>query len=383
MKHSDLVISKAGSSPLTISIDDRVEIKVIGVGSDGGNAINHMIASGLSGVSFIAANTDSYDLGLSQAKQKVQLGAKLSRGLGAGGDPRVGFEAAIESEEQIRQAIRGANMLFIVAGMGCGAGAGAAPVIARVAKELGILTVGVVTKAFFWQGPRFRDRAQRGIEELSQYVDSLIDIRMVDVFTNAFYLEGPEGIYVEYVQRSMEEPSRDGDSLITIPNSRVPANRDVPIVEMVKEIDDAMLHAVRGISELITNPGYISLDFNDAQKILANAGMVIMGTGRAKGESRAREAAMQTISSFLMEDVSIEGARHVLINVTADKSLQLEEVTEAVTIVAENAHPDRYHVFFGMVIDESMGAELRVTVYATGIDNGSSNAENSCHLRDS
>ncbi|MDR0828389.1 MAG: cell division protein FtsZ [Desulfovibrio sp.] len=330
MELTDLVIDKAESSDLGLPRTDLAKIKVIGVGGGGGNAINNMIASGLSGVSFIAANTEAQDLGLSLAKHKVQLGAKLTRGLGAGGNPRVGCEAAMESEEQLRQVIEGANMVFVTAGMGGGTGTGAAPVIARIAKELGILTVGVVTKPFFWEGPRRRDAAQNGIEEFSQHVDSLI----------------------------------------TIPNDRLVAiaPRNAPIVDMLKKADDVLLYAVKGISELITNPGYISLDFADVKTAMGDAGLAMMGTGSAKGESRAREAAMQAISSPLLEDVSIEGARHVLMNVTANRTLQLDEVTEAATIVTEGTHHDQAYVFFGMVIDENMDDELRITVIATGIE---------------
>ncbi|MDR1489297.1 MAG: cell division protein FtsZ [Desulfovibrio sp.] len=320
MELSDLVINK----------NDLAKIKVIGVGGGGGNAVNNMISSGLSGVSFIVANTDAQVLEQSLAEHKVQLGAKLTKGLGAGGNPKVGFEAAMESEEQVRQVIEGANMVFITAGMGGGTGTGAAPVIARIAKELGILTVGVVTKPFFWEGPARREAARLGIDEFSRHVDSLI----------------------------------------TIPNDRLAtiAHRNATFIEMLKKVDDVLFHAVKGISELITKPGYISLDFADVRTAMGDAGLAMMGTGIARGEARAREAALQAISSPLLEDVSIDGARHVLMNVTADKNIQLDEVTEAANIVTEGTHHDQAYVFFGMVIDETMGDEMRITVIATGID---------------
>ncbi|MDR3176455.1 MAG: cell division protein FtsZ [Desulfovibrio sp.] len=320
MELSDLVINK----------NDLAKIKVIGVGGGGGNAINNMISSGLSGVTFIAANTDAQDLEQSLADHKMQLGAKLTRGLGAGGNPKVGFEAAMESEDQLRQIIEGANLVFVTAGMGGGTGTGASPVIARIAKELGILTVGVVTKPFYWEGPPRREAARQGIDEFSRHVDSLI----------------------------------------TIPNDRLAtiAHRNATFIEMLKKVDDVLFHAVKGISELITKPGYISLDFADVKTAMGDAGLAMMGTGIAKGEARAREAALQAISSPLLEDVSIDGARHVLMNVTADRNIQLDEVTEAANIVTEGTHHDQAYVFFGMVIDDTMGDEMRITVIATGID---------------
>src|SRR5262245_3635200 len=302
-------------------------IKVVGVGGGGGNAVNTMIAAGLPGVDFIAANTDAQALKANLAPTKMQLGEKLTRGLGAGGNPAVGKHAAQEDVERLREALSGSDMIFITAGMGGGTGTGAAPVIASVAKELGSLTVGVVTKPFTFEGKRRMKQADDGMKELKASVDTLI----------------------------------------AIPNQRLlsVAGRNSSILETFKKADDILLQAVRGISDLITVHGLINLDFADVRAIMSEMGMAMMGASIAQGENRAIEAAHKAISSPLLEDVSINGARGVLINITGGPSLTLHEVNEAATLVQEEADEDA-NIIFGAVIDESMGDEVRITVIATG-----------------
>jgi len=302
-------------------------IKVIGVGGGGGNAVNTMIASGLPGVDFIAANTDAQALRANLAPIKIQLGEKLTRGLGAGGSPDVGKRAAEEDVERVREMLAGADMVFVTAGMGGGTGTGAAPVIARVAKELEILTVGVVTKPFQFEGRRRMKQAEEGMAELKAAVDTLI----------------------------------------AIPNQRLlsVAGRNASILETFKKADDVLLQAVRGISDLITVHGLINLDFADVRTIMSEMGMAMMGAALAQGENRAVEAAQKAISSPLLEDVSIQGARGVLINITGGPDLSLHEVNEAATLIQEEADEDA-NIIFGAVIDESMGDEVRITVIATG-----------------
>jgi len=302
-------------------------IKVVGIGGGGGNAVNTMIAAGLPGVDFIAANTDAQALRANLSPVKLQLGEKLTRGLGAGGVPDMGKRAAQEDVERLTEHLIGADMIFITAGMGGGTGTGAAPVIARVAKEMGVLTVGVVTKPFQFEGKRRMKQAEEGLRELKANVDTLI----------------------------------------AIPNQRLlsVAGRNSSILETFKKADDILLQAVRGISDLITVHGLINLDFADVRAIMSEMGMAMMGAAAATGENRAIEASHKAISSPLLEDVSINGARGVLINITGGPSLTLHEVNEAATLIQEEADDDA-NIIFGAVIDESMGDEVRITVIATG-----------------
>jgi len=310
-----------------VDAGEGARIKVVGVGGGGGNAVNTMIAAGLPGVDFIAANTDAQALRANLSPVKVQLGEQLTRGLGAGGNPAVGKHAAEEDVERLRGHLGGADMIFITAGMGGGTGTGAAPVIARVAKEIGSLTVGVVTKPFTFEGKRRMKQAEDGMRELKANVDTLI----------------------------------------AIPNQRLlsVAGRNSSILETFKKADDVLLQAVRGISDLITVHGLINLDFADVRTIMSEMGMAMMGAAIAQGENRAVEAAQKAISSPLLEDVSIQGARGVLINITGGPDLTLHEVNEAATLIQEEADDDA-NIIFGAVIDESMGDELRITVIATG-----------------
>lgn len=310
-------------------------IKVIGVGGGGGNAINNMISGSLNGVSFIAANTDMQALQNSLADVKIQIGDKLTRGLGAGANPQVGQQAALENLEQIKNAIADCDMVFVTAGMGGGTGTGAAPVIAQAAKEAGALTVGVVTKPFYFEGKKRLESAEQGIAEFREHVDSLIII--------------------------------PNDRLIQL------APKKATFVDMLKKADEVLYSAVKGISDLITKHGLINLDFADVRTVMSEPGFAMMGEGRAQGESRARDAAMRAITSPLLEDVSIGGARGVLINVTCSSSLTIEEVGEAAGIIQEEAHEDA-RIFFGTVFDESIGDEMRITVIATGIDVANSRA---------
>ena len=314
---------------LDLCENGSAKIKVIGVGGGGGNAVNNMINSALQGVTFITANTDIQALGRSQADIKIQLGEKSTRGLGAGANPQVGAAAAEESIDVIREAIGECDMVFVTAGMGGGTGTGAAPVIAKVAREMGALTVGVVTKPFFFEGKRRMDAAEAGICEFRQHVDSLITI--------------------------------PNDRLLTL------APKKAPLMEMLKKADEVLYHAVRGISDLIMVPGLINLDFADVRSVMGEAGLAMMGAGVASGESRAREAAMKAITSPLLEDVSIDGAKGVLMNVTASSDVGMEEVAEAMGIIQEAADEDA-QVFFGVVFDEDAGEEMRITVIATGIE---------------
>lgn len=304
-------------------------IKVVGVGGGGGNAVNNMINGSLNGVSFIAANTDMQALSNSLAEHKIQLGDKLTRGLGAGANPNVGQEAALETIDHIKDSLADCDMVFVTAGMGGGTGTGAAPVIARAAKEIGALTVGVVTKPFYFEGKKRLEAAEAGIAEFREHVDSLIII--------------------------------PNDRLIQL------APKKATFVDMLKKADEVLYSAVKGISDLITVHGLINLDFADVQTVMSEPGFAMMGEGRATGESRARDAAMRAITSPLLEDVSIGGARGVLINITCGPDLTIEEVGEAAGIIQEEAHDDA-RIFFGTVFDDSVGEEMRITVIATGID---------------
>ena len=306
---------------------EGARIKVIGVGGGGSNAVNTMIAAGLPGVDFLAANTDAQALRTNLAPVKLQLGERLTRGLGAGGNPEVGKRAALEDVERIAEHLSGADMIFVTAGMGGGTGTGAAPVVARVAKELGCLTVGVVTKPFVFEGKRRWRQADEGLRELKASVDTLI----------------------------------------TIPNQRLLgiAGRNSSIIDTFKKADDVLLQAVRGIADLITVHGLINLDFADVRAIMAEMGMAMMGAAVASGDNRALEAAQKAISSPLLEEVAIKGARGVLINITGGPDLTLHEVNEAASCIQEEADEDA-NIIFGAVIDESMGDEVRITVIATG-----------------
>ena len=311
------------------TIAHGARIKVIGVGGGGGNALNTMIGGNLIGVDFIVANTDIQALKANRAFLKLQLGTELTRGLGAGANPEVGRKAAIESEVEITKLLEGADMIFITAGMGGGTGTGAAPVIARIAKDLGALTVGIVTKPFVFEGKRRGRFAEQGIEELKESVDTLI----------------------------------------TIPNERllVVAGKETPIVEAFKKADEVLLHAVKGISDLILVEGLINLDFADIRTVMTGTGKALMGSGMASGEHRAIEAATRAISSPLLEHVSITGATGILLNVTGGSDLTLFEVNEAAKLVQEEADPEA-NIIFGAVIDPTIKQEIHVTVIATGFE---------------
>nr|HDM99821.1 cell division protein FtsZ [Deltaproteobacteria bacterium] len=304
-------------------------IKAIGVGGGGGNAINSMISSELKGVEFIAANTDSQALEISKAGAKIQLGKGLTKGLGAGAKPEIGRESAEESIDDIRTMLEGSDMVFITAGMGGGTGTGGAPVIAEISKELGALTVAVVTKPFSFEGKRRMRVAEEGIEELKDVVDTII----------------------------------------TIPNDRLRnlAQPNTPILEMFRKADEVLYYAVRGISDLIVLRGYINVDFADVRTVTAEMGMALMGTGVAKGSRRALEAIQMAISNPLLEDISINGAKGILLNITASSStLSMEEVEQASSLIYDEAHEDA-NIILGTVFDDNIDEEIRVTVIATGI----------------
>jgi cell division protein FtsZ len=306
-------------------------IKVIGVGGGGGNALNTMIASGLSGVEFIAANTDAQALQHSLAGIRVQLGNDVTRGLGCGANPDKGRDSALEARDRLRELLIGADMVFVTAGLGGGTGTGAAPIVAEVAREVGALTVAVVTKPFLFEGRVRQRHAERGLDELHRVVDTLI----------------------------------------TIPNQRLlaVAGKNTKMKDAFRLADDVLQGAVRGISDLITGHGLINLDFNDVRAIMNEMGMALMGTGVGKGESRAVDAARSAISNPLLEDLSMDGARGVLINFTGGSDMTLHEVEEAAKLIQESSHEDA-NIIFGAVIDESLESELRVTVIATGLDDG-------------
>ncbi|MDO8885513.1 cell division protein FtsZ [Candidatus Oleimmundimicrobium sp.] len=303
-------------------------IKVVGVGGGGTNAVNRMIEANLKGCEFIAINTDSQALLMSDADFKVHIGEKLTKGLGAGANPEIGFQAAQESREQIKEALQGADMVFITAGKGGGTGTGAAPVVAEVAKELGALTVGVVTRPFGFEGRKRAMQADEGIENLREKVDTLIII--------------------------------PNDKLLNV------VEKKTSILDAFRVADDVLRQGVQGITDLITMPGLINLDFADVRTIMADAGSSLMGIGEASGENRAAEAAKAAISSPLL-DSSIEGARRVLLNISGGRDLGLFEVNEAAEVIATAAHPDS-NIIFGAVIDDSLEDMVRVTVIATGFD---------------
>jgi cell division protein FtsZ len=306
---------------------DAARIKVIGVGGGGGNAINTMVAGRLEGVEFIAANTDVQALAANRASVKIQLGKSASRGLGAGANPEVGRTAALEERDQIVAALEGADMVFVTAGMGGGTGTGGAPVIADIAKSTGALTVGVVTKPFLFEGNKRRKQAEQGLAELKAAVDTLI----------------------------------------VIPNQRLlsVAGENMSLADAFKRADEVLLNAVQGISDLITVHGLVNVDFADVRTIMCEQGMALMGTGRAAGDKRAVEAMQAAISSPLLEDVTLDGAMGLLVNITGGAALTLHEVNEAVTMAQSAADPDA-NIIFGSVIDERLGDEVKITVIATG-----------------
>ncbi len=317
---------------INIFIDDDppisgARIKVIGVGGGGSNAVNRMIEAGIEGIEFLVANTDLQALKRSKAPIKIQLGSKLTKGLGAGANPNVGKEAALEDTEKIIEVLEGADMVFVTTGLGGGTGTGAAPIIASLATELGALTVAVVTKPFQFEGRRRMNQAEQGLRELRECVDTVI----------------------------------------TIPNERLlhTVEKTSSLADSFGVADDVLRQAVQGISDLITVPGLINLDFADVKSIMEGMGMALMGAGRARGENRAAEATQQAISSPLLEEATIQGAKGVLINITGGPDLTLYEVNEAATIIREAADEDA-NIIFGAVIDENLTDEMRITVIATG-----------------
>ncbi|HPB15066.1 MAG TPA: cell division protein FtsZ [Smithellaceae bacterium] len=310
-------------------IENSARIKVVGAGGGGGNAVNTMISYTLRGVDFIIANTDAQALGASSAPVKIQIGAEVTKGLGAGSNPDIGKQAALESRDEIRRHLEGADMIFITAGLGGGTGTGAAPVIAEVARECGALTVAVVTKPFQFEGKRRNAQAEDGIVQLRDVVDTLI----------------------------------------VVPNQRLLSlgGRGLSLLDAFKKADDILYQAVKGISDLIIVPGLINLDFADVKNIMSNMGMALMGTGTASGENRAVEAAQRAISSPLLEDNTIQGAQGILLSITGGPDMSLYEVNEASSLIQAEAHEDA-NIIFGTVIDENMKDEIRITVIATGFE---------------
>jgi cell division protein FtsZ len=318
---------------LRLKLDEEgrtgARIKVVGVGGGGSNAVNRMVQAGLEGVEFIVANTDLQALKLNAAPNKIQIGAKLTKGLGAGADPNVGRQAALEDTDKLIEALDGADMVFVTTGMGGGTGTGAAPVIASLASELGALTIAVVTKPFRFEGKKRQTQAERGLEELRDCVDTVI----------------------------------------TIPNERLLATiaRTTSLTDAFTSADDVLRQAIQGISDLILVPGLINLDFADVKTIMAGMGIAIMGTGLGEGPNRAMDAANLAVSSPLLEDASVKGARGVIINVTGGSDLSLIEVSEASAIIQEAAHEEA-NIIFGAVVDPRMEGRVKITVIATGFD---------------
>jgi cell division protein FtsZ len=309
-------------------VETFARIKVVGVGGGGSNAVNRMIAEGIQGVEFVAINTDGQALLLSNASTRVRIGDKLTRGLGAGGNPEVGRKAAEESAEDLYNVLKGSDMAFVTAGLGGGTGTGAAPIVAQIAKECGALTIGVVTRPFTFEGSKRMQSCETGMSKLKEHADTLI----------------------------------------VIPNDRLlqMVDKRTGLQESFRIADDVLRQGIQGISELITVPGLINLDFADVRTIMSEGGAALMAVGRAEGEDRARVAAEQAISRQLL-DITIDGARGVLFNVTGGPSLTLFEVNQAAAIIRETAHPD-VNMIFGAVLDPSMGDELRITVIATGFE---------------
>ena len=309
------------------SIDQSAKIKVVGVGGGGGNAINTMIECNIGGIDFIVANTDAQALRLSKAPEKMQIGGQLTKGLGAGANPNVGRDAAMEDRAKLAEILRGSDMVFIAAGMGGGTGTGAAPIIAEAAREIGALTVGVVTKPFSREGKQRLAKAEEGIRELKRHVDSLI----------------------------------------VIPNDRLLglAGKSMSIVDAFKPSDDVLRQAVQGISDLITTSGMINVDFADVKAIMSERGMAMMGIGIATGENRAVDAATRAISSPLLEEIDVSGAKGVLVNISGPSSMTMDEFDAASRIIHEKVHEDA-NIIVGLVIDESLGDAIKITAIATG-----------------
>lgn len=305
-----------------------VDIKVIGVGGGGGNAVNRMIEESINGVKYISTNTDAQVLALSNAEQKIQLGSRITMGLGSGSNPDIGKRAAEEDRDKISKALEGSDMVFITAGMGGGTGTGGSPVIAQISKELGALTVAVVTKPFTFEGVKRSKQSEEGIKLLKEFVDTLI----------------------------------------VIPNDRLlqVIAENTPVLEAFKVADELLLHGIQGISEIVVEPGLINVDFADVKMIMENAGTAIMGIGRANGENRASEAAYNAVNSSLL-GTKITDARGILFNISGGKNMTLFEVNQAAEIIQEAANPDA-NIIFGSVINESLGEDLRITVIATGFD---------------
>jgi len=303
------------------------KVKIIGIGGGGCNALNTMIESGLTGVDFIAANTDAQALAANKASIRLQLGVRLTKGLGSGANPKIGREAAEEAVDQIRDVLAGADMIFITAGLGGGTGTGGAPIVAEEARKLGALTVAIVTKPFLFEGKQRQRQAEEGIANLRS----------------------------------------TADTLITIPNQRLLGigGKSMSLLGTFKKADEILLHAAKGISDLITVPGLINLDFADVRTIMSEMGMALMGTGVACGENRSLEAAQMAICSPLLEDISIKGARGILVNISGDSDVTLNEVNEALTLIQKEAEEEA-NIIFGVVVDDAMEDELRVTVIATG-----------------
>ena len=303
------------------------KVKIIGIGGGGNNALNTMISYQLSGVEFVAANTDAQALAENMAPFKLQLGENLTKGLGAGANPEVGRKAALEDVEKIRELLKGADMVFITAGLGGGTGTGGGPVIAEVAREMGALTVAIVTKPFLFEGKKRMKQAEEGLANLKM----------------------------------------TADALITIPNQRLLgiSGKSMTLLEAFKKADDVLYHAAKGIADIIVGHGIINLDFADVRTVMAETGFALMGTGTASGENRSVEAAQRAISSPLLEDITIEGARGLLINITGGENMTLSEINEATTLIQKEAHEDA-NVIWGMVVDKAMKEDIRVTVIATG-----------------
>jgi cell division protein FtsZ len=309
------------------SIDQSAKIKVVGIGGGGGNAVNTMIDCNVYGVDFVVTNTDAQALRMSRATCKIQIGAQLTKGLGAGANPETGRDAAVESREQLAKALQGADMIFIAAGMGGGTGTGAAPIVAEVAREVGALTVGVVTKPFTREGKQRLAKAESGIKELKKYVDSLV----------------------------------------VIPNDRLLglAGKSMSILDAFKPSDDVLRQAVQGISDLITTSGLINVDFADVKAIMSERGMAMMGIGIAGGENRAVEAATRAISSPLLEDIDVSGAKGVLVNISGSSNMTMDEFDAASRIIHEKVHEDA-NIIIGLVIDDTLGDHIKITAIATG-----------------
>lgn len=312
------------------SSENFARIRVVGVGGGGSNAVNRMIETGIAGVDFIAVNTDAQALMLSNAPTRVRIGDKLTRGLGVGGNPELGRKAAEESVDELYQVLDGSDMVFITAGMGGGTGTGASPVVAKIAREMNALTIGIVTRPFFFEGKKRAELAAAGIEALKEQVDTLIVI--------------------------------PNDRLLEIVEKRV------SLQDAFRLADDVLRQGIQAISEVITVPGLINLDFNDVRAVMSEGGAALMAVGQGSGENRAQEAAQQAISNRLL-DITIDGAQRILFNITGGADLSLHEVYEAATLIRETAHPD-VDLRFGAVIDEEMGDQVRITLIATGFDAG-------------